>query len=117
MPYDYKNIKEAAALVLPLVKIIEDVAGEQLSGFSALIKFVPLISKIGPALRDLKDVPLEYADLTDVERVELKAYVHEQLDLSDDNTEAVVEQVLDVVIDLSQLFQSLQSVRQVPVKV
>ncbi len=116
MPYDMHNLKEVLSLVLPLVRIIEDVADQQLSGFSALIKFVPLISKIGPALRDLKDIPLEFADLTEAERVELKAYVSELLDLKDDNVEATVEQVLHIVVDLSQLFQSLQTVR-VPVKV
>jgi hypothetical protein len=80
-----------------------------------LIKFVPLIPKIGPALRDIGDIPPEYLELSDVERADLKAFVVEQLDLTDKGAEVAIEQALAVVIDLSQLFQSLQSVRVVKI--
>lgn len=105
---DIHATKQILGLVLALTADIEAISAQQLDGFSAILKFVPLIPKIGPALRDIKQVVPEYRDLDDNERAELKAYVQSELDLIDDNVEVAIEMALSVAIDLSQLVQALQ---------
>ena len=77
------------------------------------------LSDLGPALRVAKSVKPaidalksgqllpELEDLSDDEREELKQFVADEFDISNDSLEAAVEKGLQIAIDLSKLVEGL----------
>lgn len=100
-------IKEILSLVFGLVNVIDDVAVNHLGGLAAVLRFIPIIPKVAPALHDISLVIPQLKDMSDAERAELKAFVASEFNISDDKLELTIEQVLDVAIDLSVLLKSL----------
>jgi hypothetical protein len=99
------ELKELLGLILSVGEAIESVGGSK--GLSAVLKFLPVIPRLGPGLGNINLVIPEIKDLSEEERSELKAFVSSDFDLKDESIEASIEQALYVLIDLSQLIQVL----------
>jgi hypothetical protein len=75
--------------------------------------FLPVLMKAPKAINDISLVPKEMADLDDEEREEIKTFVQEKLDLSDDNLEEKVElifsKVMKTFVATLELVQAVRS--------
>lgn len=100
-----KELKELSALVLGVTEVIFTIAEKKLGTIGAIIKFLPLIPKIAPAVNGLNLLVEEIKAMDEDQKEELKEWLAAEFDISDDETEATIEMVLGVVVDLSGLLQ------------
>ena len=60
------------------------------------------------AFADIKEIPSEIANLTEEQKNELNVYLQEELELSSEKTEKVVELGFKIALDLAFLVQALK---------
>jgi hypothetical protein len=98
-----KELGEAVAFVCALASAISDAAADGKVTVADAVKLMPALYKIPSALDGLDEVVAEAKDLSGEELAELSALVKEQLDLEDDDLEAVCEEAVDCVLKLYSL--------------
>lgn len=104
-----KELGEAVAFVCSLASAISDAAADGKATASDAIKLMPVLYKLPSALDGLDEVVTEARDLSGEELAELSALVKEQLDLEDDDLEAVCEEAVDCVLKLYSLALKVRS--------
>jgi len=100
---DVKNTKEVFELGLAIGRAIASAANDGKWGIMDLMHFLPVITKIAPAVKDIKLIPEEIGELSDQERDELKALLAKDFDISDDELEDKIELAFDVGLRVLQL--------------
>lgn len=105
MKVGIQNIKEAVLFVCKftegLVKTLEDGKFK----ITELVNFAGAARVAPAAIKDLKELPVEYADMDDAEKAELHEYVKAEFDLPDDKVEAFVEKAIKLGHDLADLIE------------
>jgi len=56
-------------------------------------------------VRDFPVIKEEYVNLTATQKVELSEWFAEEFDIANDSTEAIIEQVVTVLINLGEVFE------------
>lgn len=95
--------KQAVDFAIALGKGIEASAQDGKWNLIDIPNFIPALAQLLPAIEGLDQVPLEFAALTPEQIDELKAYVNANLDLSDDEVEAFIEDAFKVMLDIFML--------------
>lgn len=98
-----KELSEAVSFMCSLASAISDAAADGKVTVADAVKLMPVLYKLPSALDGLDEVVNEAKDLSSEELAELSALVKEQLDLEDDELEAVCEEAVDCVLKLYSL--------------
>ena len=100
-----EEVKLALGLGISVGELVESLAdGIGLSDIGKLVSVVKHAPSAISSIKSGKIIP-ELKDLDEAEKTELKDYLKEEFDLSDDNLEAKIEAGLFVVIDLCGLLK------------
>ena len=103
--YDIQNIKELLLFVCRLVNAITKTLEDGKFKFTELVNFIGAAQAIPAAVDDIKEIPAEFKDLTEEEKAELVQYVSDEFDISNDETEAFIEDAFKVALDLAKLIE------------
>ena len=100
-----EKLKKALAAVIGLgTTITESLADESISaGEWVKISFSGI--KLAAAVKDFKALKIEFKDLDETEKAELIAYVETELDLENDQVEAMIEEAFAVLITFATGFK------------
>lgn len=102
-----QEVKDVVAGALGVSSLIEAVAdGISIGDIGELVQAARKVPAAIAAIKSGKLIP-ELKDLDDAEKADLKKWSVDECDLEDDKAEAVIEQVLSVAIDLSDLLKVL----------
>src|SRR4030067_1312372 len=95
--------KQAVDFAIALGKAIEASAEDGVWNLLDIPNFLPALTKFLPAFENVDQIPLEFEALTAEQVEELKAYVTAELDLSDEEVEAFIEDAFKVMLDIFML--------------
>lgn len=62
--------------------------------------FIPAIMSMRDAINGISDVPKQLVDIDEAEAEELKAFMRDQLDLSNNDTEKIIEDLFTLIMDM-----------------
>lgn len=104
-----KETKELCLLAAKLVNAADkSLADGKISLFDAA-HFLSPLKAANAAIQGIKEVPSELKDLSEAEAQELKEAIAGELDLSNDDAEVIVEQVIGVGLQLAAAVQNLRA--------
>ena len=94
-----QNLKELADFGAELTAAIVRAKADGKVNLKDLGEFLPVARAILPAVKDIGEVPGEFADLDQAERDELSSYFADKFNIPNDKVEAVVEKWFRVALD------------------
>ncbi len=104
---NFKETKEVLLFFFMLGKAIEkSLANDGKITIVDAPNFFQLFLSIGPALQNIESAPLEIKGAGKEELEELKNFVKEEFDLSDDKLEDVVKEAFGLAADLYRFFST-----------
>jgi len=106
--YGTTQTKEMLDFVFTLVKSIDKAMQDGKFDYSDIITIIPAFMKIGAALKDVQDIPRELADLDKEEMNDLKKFVRDNFDISNDKVEKYIIIAFDIIFALSTVLQDIQ---------
>lgn len=107
MSLGIQEVKDVVRMGLCIGELVDALSdGIGLSDLGALLRAAKSVKPAIDALRSGQLLP-ELKDLSDAEREELKAFIADEFDLSNDALEAAIEKGLQIAIDLSKLIEGL----------
>ena len=106
--YDITETKELLDFVFTLIKGVDKGLSDGKFDYNDIITIIPAFMKIGPAIKDINKVPKELLDLDKDEIEELKAFVHDKFDISNDKLEIMIEKAFNIVFIIAQLLQDIK---------
>lgn len=105
MSLGISEIKAVVAMGLSVGELVDALSdGIGLGDLGALLRAGKSIKPAIDAIGSGQLLP-ELKDLSDEERAELKAFVAEEFDLSNDGLEVAIEKALQIAVDLTRLIQ------------
>lgn len=98
--YGIEKLKKALGAVIGLgMTTVESLEDDKITtGEWVKISFSAL--KLAAALRDIKGLKLEWNDLSESEKEELKSYANTEFDIPNDETEAFIEEAFAVLLSI-----------------
>lgn len=104
-----EKLKEITLAGAKFGESLEDkLADGKLSFMEAISLVLEQAPKIFGFVSDAAEIKAEYLDLTDEERVELTAYLTEELDLDSDRAEKIAEATFDLLASLDGLIDAIK---------
>lgn len=103
------SLKETKELVGFGLSVAEGIAALSDGGvsFSDVVKFIEAAKRAPAAFKDAKLVVEEMKNLDEPAKEELKKFIVDDFDIPQDSVEEVIEGVLKVLVDLSDLLKLL----------
>jgi hypothetical protein len=104
-----EELKSVLILGIHLGELVDSLSnGIGIDDLGPLVRVGKSVKPAIDAIKSGKIIP-EAKDLDAEEKVALKAFIVEELDLENDNLEAIIEQALSVVVDISDLSNLLKA--------
>jgi hypothetical protein len=114
--FSIKETKELVKFIGTLVNNADKaMADGKVSIVDSALLFEPLRLASG-AISDISKVPQEIMDLTTEEATELKLFVKELLDLRDEHTEEISEDLFVLAVDFVIVLRKLRAVKETTVE-
>jgi len=101
MALGIEKLTEATMIAVSLAEGIDERLEDGKFTWLEGVTLIPKVIKVGYIINNAKDIWLEVQDLDEAERQQIVATLEEELDLSNDNIEIMVEQAWAVLIALS----------------
>lgn len=98
-----KNLEEALGFVLSFVQAVSLSLKDGKVDYLDALNFIDVISKIGPAVEEYKQIPKEIKDLTSEEVDQISEKLKTEFDIENDILEENIELALEVTLKLAQL--------------
>lgn len=98
-----KNLEELVRLSLSLSSAIQKSLADDSFDVKDFLFFIPVITKIKPALEDLAAIPEEIKNMSEAEHAALVALVKAEFSLPDEKIESAIEIGIEVGLKLLQL--------------
>lgn len=99
--------KDVIKFIASAISVIESRKGK-----ASVVSMIPYLIKMTPkaikAINGIREIPDEFKDLDDSERAELKKIIEKEIKTDNDKLELIVEKVLEVIVQLSQLLKFLK---------
>ena len=105
--YDIKETKEMLAAVFTLGNAVGKSLEDGKIGFDDFANFIPVLPKLGTAIANSDQIPKELKDLDKEEVEEIKAFIKEEFDISNDALEEMIEKGLDLIVTLYYFIKGL----------
>lgn len=104
-----KDLTELADLILELGMGIERSLLDGKVSLSDAFNFKDALFSVLPAIKGISNVEDEFFDLSEEEKIKLKAHIAAklQLDASHESIEKISESILNIVIDMKDLIANL----------
>lgn len=103
-PVGTKETKEVVAFILAMTEVVFETASDGRIGLGDAFKFIGVLRKASPAIKDISKVQAELKDLSDAEREDLAAYIQAEFDIPNSMIETYIEQSLIAALSLVDLF-------------
>jgi hypothetical protein len=103
-----KDTKELVKFVIELVNAIDTSLEDGKFSLTDVAQFLKPMLSAPNAFNDIKNVSLEIKDLSEVEKVELKEYMKNELKIKSEKIEMVVEHSFSIALELATLTQMLK---------
>lgn len=94
------NLKKAALLGIDIGKQVETALADGKFSWVDSFGFLDELIRVPGIINSRKDIIAEYQDLTADEREELKGYIQDNLDLTNDELEGKIEKGLDIIFSI-----------------
>lgn len=105
MAYGIKETKEVLKFGVELGEAVDRALSDDKMDIADLVQLVPAFTAAGAAFENISLVPKELADMDEAESKELLEWAKAELDLSNDNVEAIVEKALETVLCMYEMYQ------------
>lgn len=104
------NLKLALVAAINLAEKIEDKYSDdgKISLGEALSVGVGSFTDIVKVVKSGKQIKAEFIDLDDVEKEELIVLIKEELDLTNDKVELIVEKAVELLVSLDELIEAIK---------
>ena len=102
---EQKELKKLLGFGLSVIELVADISDG--ISFSIIAKLVAVAKDAKVALSGAQAALDQYKAMSDAEALELEQFVQDELDISQDNVEAMIESILSWVIQLHSIFQQL----------
>jgi hypothetical protein len=96
----FKETKEALTFVFKLIDGIKAAEADKSITITDIPVFFPALLALTPAIVGANQIPLEIKAITEEEATELKTWVKENYDVSDDKLEQFIEDAFAIVLDI-----------------
>ena len=106
--YGTIQTKEMLDFVFTLTKSIDKAMQDGKLDYNDIITIIPAFMKIGLALKGVEEIPKELGDLDKKEMEDLKKYVRDNFDISNDKVEKFIIIAFDVIFALLPLLQGIR---------
>lgn len=103
-----KELRDYIDLFSAVVKAVEKTFEDKKVRIFDLLHFMPVLAKIRPALEGGDDPLGKFAALSAAEQEDLRAYLVEKLDLSDDTAEELIEVGVWLALTLAAFIVEMQ---------
>lgn len=100
-----KELKKLLGFGMSVIELVADISDG--IGFSIIAKLVQVAKEAKPALAGAEAALAQYKAMSDAEAVELEQFVQDELDISQDKVEAMIESILSWIIQLHGIFDGL----------
>lgn len=113
---DYKETKEALSLVFAFMKAYEASRANGEWDAGDIMQFFPVVLLIGPAFKDIDNAAIELRTSTPEQAEELKAWIKENVDLTDDQIEKFIEDAFAAIVTVWTVINTyvLKAIGQAP---
>ena len=108
--YGIKETKELIGAVLTLIEESHEAAKNGI-GLDDIGKFFKVAKEFPAAFEGIGEVPEEIMDLDEAEYKEICDFIKEDFDISEDDVEAVVEQLFNIVIGMVRTYTMIKNIR------
>jgi len=99
------GIKESKDVLTFIIAVLKEVdkRPKKVNAFTLIPILLRLAPKTAKAFNGIKELPAEFKDLDEVERQELIAVVKNDVSLSNEKVEDIVDKIIEVIIRLSYI--------------
>ncbi len=105
MEQGIKEIKELVKFVIEFGEAIDLAMADKKFEMSELSLLIAPLMQVGPAFEGLDKIGGELKDLSEEEAAELVAYVRDELELSNDKIEFVIEKALELGVTIYEFIK------------
>jgi len=108
---DIKETKELAIFVCRLGNAVDASLADGKIGLTDATNLLGPFMAAGPAFAGIDKLPSELSDMDPLEAQELKACIAAELDLRNDGTEVVIEQVAELTLQLAAAILAMKKAK------
>lgn len=98
-----KELKEALNFVISGAMAVDKSLADHKLDASDLFNFLPVFLKAQDAFKGISSIKLEWSSLSFEQRQSLVKEIEQELDLSNDKTEQIVEKSIELILGLMEL--------------